>query len=219
MDTTTTNLHRPLLVLGAIASAVGGNLHPEAPEGLSFRDNLVVMMEDDAWVPGHSVASVGLALLALGLFVAHRNGAWPAAKRLLLPAAIAAAAYTVEMIAHTAAVVDKETLADGGIGVVAGIHLTLAVITGPLFGAAVIALAWRLGRTWPVPLLPFAALGVVGGVATVLAAPLTVGFQDPVYADLFPISGIGTSIWFLVAGLAGQRSRRPAATPALATAS
>ena len=213
----TTNLHRPLLVIGALATAVGGNLHPEAPEGLSFRDNLVAMMDDGAWVPGHAIATVGLALIAAGLLVARRNGAWPAAARLLPFAALAAAAYALEMAVHTAAVVDQDRLAEGGIGIVAGTHLALAVLTSPVFGLATVALAVRLVRTWAVPLRPFALLGVIGGVATTLAAPLTVGFQDPEYAALFPIAGIGTSVWFLVAGLAGLRQPAHPRTTAAAT--
>ena len=212
----TTNLHRPLIVLGALASAVGGNLHPEAPEGLSFRDNLVAMMDDPAWVPGHAIATIGLALLTAGLVIAKRRGAWPSVSGLLPFAAISAGAYALEMAVHTASVVDKDQLAGGGIGAVAGVHLALAVLTSPFFGAATVLLAVRLFRTWAVPLRPFAALGVIGGVATALAAPLTVGFQDPEFAALFPIAGIGTSVWFLVAGLAGLRQPARTLTPVAA---
>ncbi len=163
------------------------------------------MMDDGTWVLGHALLAVGSALFFAGLLVVRRTGAWSAASHALRFAVVATVINTLELVFHTAAVIDKDALAGGDWPPLALIHLGLAVIAYPLFGAAVVWLAWRLLRTWNLPLRVFSVAGIVGGIANALAAPLTILLRDPDYAFLFPIGGIGISLWLTVVGLAGSR--------------
>lgn len=207
---------RLLFLAGGLLTFVGGAMHPEAPDGLTFRQNLAVMMDDPTWVPGHALTAIGAALLLAGFVVLRRRGGWPSVARLLPVAIVTAAIYTLELVVHTASVVDKDELASGDMGLVTVTHLALAVVGYPLFGLATAAIAWRLLRTWPVPLWPFAVLGIVGGVSNALAAPLTILPEEPDFAVFFPIGGIGTALWYVAA--AGAGVRRPARRLATAAA-
>ncbi len=165
---------RPVLVVSGLLLFIGGGMHPSAPEGLSFRDNLAAMMEDDAWVPGHALMAVSSALLVVGLMMIRRRNSWPEAAK-VLPVAVAAAAFnTFELILHTASVVDKEELAAGESPLIAMAHLTAAVIGYPLFGIAIAVLAWKLLRSWSAPLR---AVSIVGGIANALSAPIAIVSQ------------------------------------------
>jgi len=86
---------RLLVGLAGVVSFVGGGLHPQAPDGLSFRDSLAAMMADGSWVLGHALLGVGSALALGGLLAVRRAGAWPAAGA-ALPFAVVAAAILVD---------------------------------------------------------------------------------------------------------------------------
>lgn len=187
---------------------VGGGMHPEAPDDLSFRDNLAAMMADDAWVPGHSLMAIGAAVLLVALLIVRRRGSWPEAAKIVPFAVVAMAVNVVELILHTASVVDKEELAAGESPVVTMAHLGAAVLAYPLFGAAIALLAWQLMRSWSVPLRAVSA-GIVGGIANGLAAPLVILTQKQDFDVLFAIGGIATAVWLVVLGLAGVRVPAP----------
>ena len=217
-NTSTTNQRWRGLVAGAgLVSFVGGAMHPQAPDGLSFEDELINMMESDLWVPGHGLLALGAALLLLGFLRVRASGRWPEAAGLLRYAVIATAVYTAELVFHTAAIVDREALADtGDFGPVLTIHLALAFVAYPLFGAATTLLGTRFLRSWGAPMKPLAVLGILAGVANGLAAPLVIGFEDPGFSFLFPIGGVGTSAFYVAAGLAGLRRSAPAPVVAAA---
>jgi len=195
------------MLIGAagVVSFVGGGLHPESQDGLSFRDSLVAMMEGSTWVPGHALLAVGSALFLAGLLIVRRTGAWSASGHALRFAIGATVFNTLELVFHTVAVVDKDALAGGDWPPIATLHLGLAVVAYPLFGAAIVWLAWRLLKSWNLFLRVFSVLGIVGGIANALAAPLTILLRNPEYAFLFPIGGIGISLWLTVVGLVGPR--------------
>ncbi len=205
---------RPLIGLAGVVSFVGGGMHPQAPDGLQFRDSLAAMMADGAWVPGHALLGIGSALALAGLLAVRRTGAWPAASTALPFAVVAAAINTLELVFHTAAVIDRDELAAGEWPPLALVHLGMAVAAYPLFGVAIAWLAWRLLASWSLPLRAVSVAGIVGGIANALAAPLTILLRDPDFAFLFPIGGIGISIWLAVMGLAGLRSTADRSTAA-----
>lgn len=199
----------PVAAAGLLLVA-GGGMHPEAPDDLSFRDNLAAMMEDDAWVPGHTLVAVSAALVLVALVAVRRSGAWPVTPRLLRLATVAAGLNLVEAVLHTASVVDKDQLAAGETPPVTLGHLIAAVIAYPLFGAAIAALAWTLARNWSPPLRAVSGAGIVGGIATAFSAPLVVVARVQEFDLLFAVGAIGIALWLTVLGLAGLRATAPA---------
>jgi hypothetical protein len=154
---------------------VGGPQHP--------RGTMVQMLGDPAWVPAHVLFFLGLAALLAGLRACAREAAPPArVRRWLRWATVGTALELLEMAFHTAAVVDRASLAAGRATPVLSTHLALAVVCYPVFGVTVAGLviaaarARTLGSPWVAP------LGVVGSLAYGAAAPLAV---------LAPWSGVG----------------------------
>jgi len=196
-------------IAGALTFA-GGGMHPDSADGASLQEGLAEMTAfTGEWVTGHGLMTAGSAMLVLGLLAVRRAGAWPAAARVLPFALVATAVNTVELVLHTAAVTDHDRLAAGEWPPLTVAHLSAAVVAYPLFGVALVALAWRLLPTWAPPLRAVAAAGMVAGVANALAAPLTVAGVDGAN-ELFPIAGIGSALFLVTAALAGLRS--PAGT-------
>ncbi len=191
----------------------GGGMHPDAPEGLGFRESLAAMMADDAWVPGHSLMAIGAVALLMGLVLVRRADAWPAASRLLPAAVVISVANVVEAVFHTASVVDKEQLAAGGTPPVAFIHLALAVVVYPAFGLTIAALAWKLSASWSPALRAVSAAGVIGGLMHASSAPLVILTQNDAFDVLF-LGAIPIAVWSVVLGIAGLRAAAPTTTRA-----
>jgi hypothetical protein len=188
-------------------------MHPTAQDDGSVREELAQMTADDQWVPGHALVAVGTALLAVGLWTAFRQRAWPAP---VLPAlklaAVAFSLYTVETVMHTLASVDSEALAAGEAAPVAITHLALAAVLYPVSGLAlayVSARMWQVGRTAH---RVIAVVGVLGGIVHAASVPLTLIFTDSNANDLFPVAGILITLWSVTLGLIGFSSSRTAAT-------
>ena len=197
-------LWRPLFAAAGVLLAVGGSMHPEADDALEFKEQLVVMMSNSSWVPGHSLMALSSMVLVAGLLLARRDSAWAAAGRLLPLAVVAAAVNSVELVLHTASVVDKDQLAAGGMPPVAFAHLALAVVAYPLFGLTMAALAWRMAGSWAVPLRAVSAAAVLGGVANAVAAPATILLREPAFSVLFT-GAVALALWMVVMGVAGLR--------------
>ncbi len=206
---------RPLVVMAGVLIFVGGGMHPDATEdNLSLRANFASMMANDGWVPGHSIMAVGAALLFGAVLLARRDRAWPLSDALFRLAVVAAAANLVELVVHTAVVVDEEALRDGETRVLTALHLVGSGAFYPLFGITVAILAWRLASAWSRPLWVVSAVGVVGGVSHAVSAPLAILTEDSTYEFLFPLAGITISVWLFVLGVAGLRLTAPASTAA-----
>jgi hypothetical protein len=199
-------LWRPLFVVGGLLWVMGGATHPSAPTDLSFNDNLAVMMEQDAWVPSHSLMAVGMTLILVGLVVVRRGGTFPVTSRLMTFALVAAALNVVEMVVHTMAFVDRQELAADEAAPIAFTHLGLALIAYPLLGVAVVLLALRLARESTL-LRTVAVIGVVGGAANALSVPLAAATGGNTFDFLFPVGAIGIAAWLVgvaAVGLAGR---------------
>ncbi len=195
---------RPLVGAAGVLLLVGGAMHPQGDDVGNFKEELVTMMDDPSWVPGHALMALSSLLLLVALLRIRRSGAWDAAGRPLPLAVLATAVNTVELVLHTLAVVDKDQLAAGGMPPVTFAHLTMAVIAYPLFGFTMAALAWRLASSWPLPLRAISAAAVIGGIANGFAAPLTVLLREPAFSVLF-MGAVPISFWLITMGVAGLR--------------
>jgi hypothetical protein len=196
------------LIASGVLSAVGGGMHPDVgAEGNTAREELAVMTADSAWVPGHTLLAVSVALLALGLWGARRSGRWPGADGALKVGVVAVLLYLVEAVMHTAAAVDSEALAHGHSAPVAFTHLGLAAFLYPLSGAAIVWMANAIGKEWG-RLRFLSVLGIVGGAVHAVVVPMTLLLPDTETTPLFAIAGMGVAFWALVTGLMGLR--RPA---------
>jgi hypothetical protein len=196
---------RPLLAASGIVLLVAGGTHPDGPKDVSFRDTLAAMMEDGKWVPAHTLLTVSMVLLVAGLMAARRSGLWAPASRLLPFAILAAAVNTVEAVLHTVSVVDKEELAAGESPPLAVAHLAAAVIAYPMIGIAIAALAWMLMPSWSPALRVVSIIGVIGGVAYSLSAPLVVVARQQDLDFLFALGAGPMALWLAVIGIAGLR--------------
>lgn len=203
---------RIALVLSGVLSLAGGSMHPAAQDDGTVREELAQMTADDAWVPGHALIAVGTALLALALWTALRQRAWPDP---VLPAlkiaAVAFSLYTVETVMHTVASVDSEALASGGAAPVAITHLALAAVLYPVSGLALVYLSYRMWHAGRVAHRVIAVIGILGGIVHAASTPLTLIFQDSNANDLFPVAAILITLWSVILGLVGFTSSRTAA--------
>ena len=133
MPTTSFSRWRLFVFLGGLLICIGGPMHPGG--------SMAEMLAHPSWVPGHTLVTLGFAALLAGLVMLARAGTVPQpTRRWLRFAVVGTALQTVEMVLHTAAVVDHGNLVAGRGTPVLSTHLALAVVFYPLFGAAIIAL-------------------------------------------------------------------------------
>lgn len=193
----------PLVAAGVILM-IGGPMHPSAPSELSMRGQFATMMDDDAWIPAHSLLALGVGLIAWGLYEVYRRNAWPHVNRQALRiAVIAIGLYVIEALFHLFSYVDADRLRAEEFAPIAYIHIGLAAVMYPVSGIAISWLSVHLFRAWSVPAKVFAAAGIVGGLLHAFSVP--VALIDP-HAEtdwLFAGAGILTSLWALSLGLVG----------------
>lgn len=203
------------LVASGLLAAVGGGMHPDvAAEGNTAREELAVMTANDAWVPGHTLLALSVALLAVGLWGARRSGRWPGADQALKVGVVAVLLYLVEAVMHTAAAVDADNLAHDHSAPVAMTHLALAAFLYPLSGAAIVWMANAIGAEWG-RLRFLSALGIVGGCVHAVVVPMTLLLPDTDTTPLFAIAGITVAVWSLVTGLIGLTRPAPRTQPSV----
>ena len=118
----TRSLHVPLatawlLVAGGVIFFVGGSMHPkEDPPGVTLKEHLRVMYEDDLWFPAHTVFLVGMVLLAAALLVLVRAGGLRPVARAQTAAVVAAVATSVAAVGsllHLASGSEADEIASG----------------------------------------------------------------------------------------------------------
>ena len=197
------------LVASGLLAAVGGAMHPDVDAaGNTAREELAVMTADGAWVPGHTLLALSVALLALGLWGARRSGRWPGADQALRVGVVAVSLYLVEAVMHTAAAVDSDNLAHGHSAPVAMTHLALAAFLYPLSGAAIVWMARTLGAEWG-RLRFLSVLGIVGGCVHAVVVPMTLLLPDTDTSPLFAMAGMSVAAWSLATGLVGLTQPAP----------
>lgn len=195
---------RVLFLVAAATIIVGGMNHP--------RGRMVDMLAHPDWTWSHSVILVGF-LAFLGGLVQYRRAASPLPARTarwLRFALWGTVLQAVEMAFHTVSVVDAEHLAAGASTPVLTIHLVLAVLLYPVFGATVIGfiVATARDRSMASPWVSW--IGILGAAAHGLSAPLVVGLRIPQAGILFPLLML-LALWLALAALWPLRA--PAAGP------
>ncbi|HYJ80466.1 MAG TPA: hypothetical protein VEW03_12715, partial [Longimicrobiaceae bacterium] len=169
---------RALFLVAAVAILVGGPRHPSG--------TMAEMLAHTDWLFSHSMVLAGYLAFLAGLILYRRARALPAlTARWSRLAVIGTTLQAVEMILHTAAVVDGEKLAAGLSTPILTTHLVLSVTMYPIFAATVIGLIVAgarertLGSRWIAP------IGILGTAAHGLAAPLVILLEVPGATFLF----------------------------------
>lgn len=200
---------RIAFIAGGAAMAIGGPLHPESDAKDSLRDELATMTSGDTWVLSHSLIAFGTALLALGLWSAHRSGGWPRSTRTALKVtAVTMSLYVIETIFHLASVVDSDALAAGDAAPVAFTHVGLALVLYPVSGLSFAWLSARLFRVVGAPEKVFGVVGVVAGLLHAASVPATVIAPDAELTPVFASAGMLFAAWSLGLGISGLRTVR-----------
>lgn len=207
-NTTPTWAWRPLLVLGGLCLIAGGAMHPQGPDSgsVAHRIGPMIVGHEGIWLVGHGLMTIGTALLLAGFIVARKADAWPGASRALALAIPATALSVIDLTLHTLDVVDGDELAAGTIPPLTWVHVVVAVVAGVLLGLALANLAWSLARSWRGPRMLLAPLGIVGGLAAVVATPIVLIFG---VSTLFPVSCVATAFWAITTGIAGAPALEP----------
>jgi hypothetical protein len=207
------------LVGAAVAFNLGGALHPDDSSTGDKVAQLHDMLLRSTWYPSH----LGL-LASFGLFTAFllrlRGGRelTPVTRRTVRVMAVVSALTTVAMVPHLLAPLGADSIADGqsnGLSVFMTIDETLANAPwalGVALLAVVAGVAGDLGNRM------IAVAGVVGGLSFAAAA-VTIPFTDAL-DGLFPVGGMGITLWALgVAGVGAWRRRQTALLPEPAASS
>lgn len=198
---------RIAFVLAGATMALGGRMHPEADAEDSLRQELATMTAGDTWVLSHTLIALGTALLAIGLWSAHRSRTWPTSTRLPLKVvAVTMSVYVVETLFHLASVVDSDALADGGPAPVAFTHVGLSLVLYPLTGLTFAWLSARLFRAVGLPEKVFGVIGVVAGLLHATSVPMTIVFPDAELSPMFAGAGMLFAAWSLGLGISGLRT-------------
>jgi hypothetical protein len=161
---------------------------------------LEMLMHHD-WFMAHALVTLGYGAMLAGLVAFSRTEAnSPALTRWTRFAIVGAALQTVEMVVHTAAMVDAGHLAAGHATPVLSTHLAMSIVFYPLFGIATAAFfikgmrARAIGSPW------FVWIGVIGTVANGIA-PILVGLFGWMEARILFAFMIGIAIWLLLAAV------------------
>jgi hypothetical protein len=196
---TRTGLWRAFLVLFGALMFAGGPMHPGG--------SMAEMLANPAWVPSHALQVGAFVALTVALILFSRQIPPTAAtRRWVRLAALASTLQTVEMVFHTAAVVDHGNLVAGRATPVLTTHLWLTAILYPIFGLAIavlIATAARertLGSPW------IAWIGILGALAHGAAGLLVAGFDMLEARWLFPLVTL-LALWAIAAALWPSKPR------------
>ncbi len=197
----------------AVAFNVGGALHPNDSGTGAKISQLHEMLVSSTWYPSHLglLASFGLFTVAF-LRLRGRLELAPVTRRIVRVMAVVSALTTAAMVPHLLAPLGADSIADGqpnALSVLMTLIETLAVAPWAL-GVALLALvagvAGDLGNR------ATAVAGVVGGVSFAAAAA-TIPFTDAL-DGLFPVGGMGVTLWALGVVAVGAWRRRQTAPPA-----
>ena len=183
---------RPFFVLSALLLPIGGFQHPDG--------TMAEMLGHPAWVRSHLFMLAGFVALLGGLLVLRSKGRLPTAtRRWTRLAVIGTTLQAVEMVLHTAAVVDQANLVQGNPTPVLTTHLTASVVFYPIFAALFIGLIVAAARERVVGTRGISWLGIVGLVAHGSAPPLVASGIEGA-GLLFPLLTLFAA-WLLLVAL------------------
>jgi hypothetical protein len=193
---------RALFLVGGILILTGGPMHPGG--------SMLEMLTHPDWFMGHALMAAGLAALTCGLLVFARTPAnGPALRRWTTLAIAGAALMTLEMIVHTAAMVDADHLAAGHSTPVLTTHIVMTVVFYPLFGVTIALFMIAAARRRALGSQVFAWIGVLGAAGNGLAGLLVAGLNVMQARVLF-IFIVGVALWMVLAALWPTRAVTPA---------
>ena len=177
---------RPTLAIAGILLLIGGPLHPPVDTTKSFSESTALMLAHPNWPIAHALMLASYVLILLAFVgAAHRSDIPNSVRRILRFAQLGTALSVVEMAFHLAAMVDLSSLMAGGPTPVLTTHLSLAVVAYPMLGLSVAALAFQGARTRSFGRRAIGWLGVLGGLAHGLSAPIVVLTHDQRFSPLF----------------------------------
>jgi hypothetical protein len=191
---------RPFFILAGALIMAGGPQHPGG--------DMAQMLAHPDWVLSHVLVLGGFVSLLIGLVLYRRGAEAAAVGRWARLAVVGTALQVVEMVFHTAAVVDGPRLAAGEATPVLTTHLWLAVVLYPAFALSMIALVVAGARSRALGSRWIAWLGVLGLAAHGAAAPIVVLGGPPVFRILFPMV-MFFALWLVFAAFWPMRAAAP----------
>jgi len=205
------------LIAGGTSLFVGGMLHPDQPPRSSGAPGVAAWIGDPLWIPAHTLILLSSTLFVLGLvgLLNHRPDLSEPARRAGWLAVAGAALSAVENVPHLAATTESAAAAAGHATPLLHAHMTLALISFPLFGLSLGALALLSGGRLAHPL--FGALAAIGGTAWAIG-PWAVGPFAMESLDVLFIVGMLMALWFVAVGVRALLTRR-SGVPAAAAGS
>ncbi len=197
------------LLVGGLAYAVGGQLHPRG-EGSSKKDYIASMLGQDSWAASHLLSLLGLVVIAVTFVGAYQTSAFGARVQMwVAAAAVGAGLGAIELLPHSAAAGELDSLENGYATPLLDLHLWLQMFATPAVGLTTAALAIAMARGEGTAAAK--ALAVVGGgsgVAYAFAGPLTGLTGGVTFVALFP-AAFGIAVWYVGTGIR-LLVRRPA---------
>lgn len=192
---------RLTFLAAGVLIAAGGAQHPRDP-------GMAEMLANPAWVPSHSLVTAGFAALLAGLWGFSRQVSAPAVRRATTIAMVGSALQLIEMVLHTAAVVDHAALVAGQPTPVLSTHIALAIALYPVFAVTIIWFIVVAGRARAAGSPWIGWLGILGATAHGLAAPLVAGLGLVTARILFPMLLL-FALWLVLAAVWPARAPRP----------
>jgi hypothetical protein len=200
------------LVAAAVAFNVGGALHPNDSGAGDKVAQLHDMLLDSTWYPSHVclLASLGLFTVAF-MRVSRRLDLAPVTRGIVHVMVVVSTLTTAAMVPHLLAPLGADSIADGrsnALSVFMTVDETLADAPWAL-GLALLALAAGVANDLGNRVT--ALVGVVGGFCFAAAA-VTIPFSDAL-DGLFPVGGMGITLWALAVAAVGAWRRRTGPQP------
>lgn len=191
---------RLAFLAAGVLIAAGGSQHPRDP-------TMAEMLANPSWTMSHVVVTAGFAALLAGLWC-FRRGAGAGLRRAATIALAGTALQAIEMVVHTAAVVDHGHLVAGQPTPVLSTHLAMAVALYPVFALTLIQFIVAGTRQRMVGSPWIAWLGIIGAAAHGLSAPLVAGLGITGARILFPMLLL-FALWLVLAAVWPARVESP----------
>ncbi len=191
----------------AVTFNVGGALHPNDSGTGDKVAQLHDMLLSSTWYPSHLglLASFGLFTVAL-LRLRGRLELAPVTRRIVRVMAVVSALTTAAMVPHLLAPLGAESIADGRPNALSVLMTLLETLAAAPWALGVALLALVAGVAGDLGNRVTAVAGVVGGVSFAAAAA-TIPFTDAL-DGLFPVGGMGITLWALGVVAVGAWRRR-----------
>jgi hypothetical protein len=198
----------------AVAFNLGGALHPNDSGNGNKVAQLHDMLLQSTWWPSHLSLVASFALFTAGfLRLAGRLDPALATARIVRVMAVVSALTTAAMVPHLLAPLGADSIAHGqsnALSIFMTIDETLADAPWAI-GVALLALV--AGVTGTLGNRVTAVCGMIGG-ASFAAAAVTIPFTDSL-DGLFPVGGMGITLWALGVVVVGAWRRRQTDPPSV----